>query len=217
MAFISNAQQKANFKAAEKFSQENLSKMLKSTSVSPNWFKDSDRFWYSYTTSSGKNFYMVDPVKRSKTKLFDNLEFSAKLSELTRRPVNHNNLELDELELNDDNRTLTFQIDSIEYMYDIYNKSLKRGDTIPEEEDNDWASYAPDSSYMVFAKNHNLFIMEVGDQDSVEIHEVTVGLIGGTGTAYDIGGYSSQTLTFAAGSTATQKVTLTCKCKITTI
>ena len=169
VAFISNAQQKANFKAAEKFSQENLSKMLKSTSVSPNWFKDSDRFWYSYTTSSGKNFYMVDPVKRSKTKLFDNLEFSAKLSELTRRPVNHNNLELNELELNDDNRTLTFQIDSIEYMYDIYNKSLKRGDTIPEEENNDWASYAPDSSYMVFAKNHNLFIMEVGDQDSVEI------------------------------------------------
>ena len=169
MAFISNAQQKANFKAAEKFSQENLSKMLKSTSVSPNWFKDSDRFWYSYTTSSGKNFYMVDPVKRSKSKLFDNLEFSAKLSELTRRPVNHNNLELNELELNDDNRTLTFQIDSIEYMYDIYNKSLKRGDTIPEEDDNDWASYAPDSSYMVFAKNHNLFIMEVGDQDSVEI------------------------------------------------
>ena len=54
VAFISNAQQKANFKAAEKFSQENLSKMLKSTSVSPNWFKDSDRFWYSYTTSSGK-------------------------------------------------------------------------------------------------------------------------------------------------------------------
>ena len=39
--------------------------------------------------------------------------------------------------------------------------------------------------------------------------EVTVGLIGGTGTADDIGGYSSQTLTFAAGSTATQKVTLT--------
>ena len=151
VTFISNAQQKANFKAAEKFSQENLSKMLKSTSVSPKWFKDSDRFWYSYTTTSGKNFYMVDPAKRSKSKLFDNLEFSAKLSELTRRPVNHNNLELDELELGDDNRTLTFQIDSIEYKYDIYNKLLKIGDTIPDEEKNDWASYAPDSSYVIFA------------------------------------------------------------------
>ena len=44
-AFISNAQHKANFKAAEKFSQANLSKMLKSTSVSPKWFEESDKFW----------------------------------------------------------------------------------------------------------------------------------------------------------------------------
>ena len=168
-AFISNAQHKANFKAAEKFSQTNLSKMLKSTSVSPKWFEESDKFWYSYTTTSGKNFYVVDPAKRTRTKLFDNLEFSAKLSDLNRRPVNHNDLDLDELELDKDNRTLTFQIDSIQYRYDIYNKSLVRGDTIPEEEKNDWATYAPDSSYMVFAKNHNLFLMEVGDEDSVEI------------------------------------------------
>ena len=169
ISFFAEAQHKANFKAAEKFSQDNLSKMLKSTSVSPKWFKDSDRFWYSYTTTSGKNFYMVDPSKRTKTKLFDNLDFSAKLSELTSRPVNHNELKLDELELDDDNRTLTFQIDSIQYEYDIYRKTLRRGDTIPEEEKNNWASYAPDSSYMVFAKNHNLYLMEVGDEDSVEI------------------------------------------------
>ena len=169
ISFFAEAQHKANFKAAEKFSQENLSKMVKSTSVSPKWFKDSDRFWYSYTTTSGKNFYVVDPSKRTKTKLFDNLDFSAKLSELTNRPVNNNELKLDELELDDDNRTLTFQIDSIQYEYDIYRKTLRRGDTIPEEEKNNWANYAPDSSYMVFAKNHNLYLMEVGDEDSIEI------------------------------------------------
>tara|TARA_B100000683_G_C12483242_1_gene552133 strand:+ start:89 stop:2395 length:2307 start_codon:yes stop_codon:yes gene_type:complete len=169
ISFFAEAQHKANFKAAEKFSQENLSKMVKSTSVSPKWFKDSDRFWYSYTTTSGKNFYLVDPSKRTKTKLFDNLDFSAKLSELTSRPVNNNELKLDELELDDDNRTLTFQIDSIQYEYDIYRKTLRRGDTIPEEEKNNWANYAPDSSYMVFAKNHNLYLMEVGDEDSIEI------------------------------------------------
>ena len=169
ISFFAEAQHKANFKAAEKFSQENLSKMVKSTSVSPKWFKDSDRFWYSYTTTSGKNFYLVDPSKRTKTKLFDNLDFSAKLSELTSRPVNNNELKLDELELDDDNRTLTFQIDSIQYEYDIYRKTLRRGDTISEEEKNNWANYAPDSSYMVFAKNHNLYLMEVGDEDSIEI------------------------------------------------
>ena len=100
--FVSKAQEKANFKAAEKFSQANLSKMLKTTSVSPQWFEESDKFWYSYTTTSGKFFYLVDPARRTKSKLFDNLEFSAKLSDLTRRPVNHNNLKLEELDLHEE-------------------------------------------------------------------------------------------------------------------
>ena len=169
VAFSLNAQKKANFKAAEKFSQDNLSKMLKSTSVSPKWFEESDKFWYSYTTTSGKNYYVVDPNRRTKSKLFDNLQFASNLSELTRKPVNHNNLELDGLELKKDNRTLVFNIDSIEYKYDIINKTLKKGDTIPKEDENDWANYSPDSTYIVFSKNHNLYLMEVGDEDSVEI------------------------------------------------
>ena len=168
-SFSIKDQKKANFKSAEKFSQKNLSKMLKSTSVSPEWFNESDKFWYSYTTTSGKNFYIVDPTKRSKSKLFDNLEFAAKLSDLTRKPINHNDLELEEVELDKDNRTLRFHIDSIGYKYDIYDKSIVIGDTISEEEEEDWATYAPDSSYIVFAKDHNLFLMEVGDKDSVEI------------------------------------------------
>ena len=80
--------QKANFKAAEKFSQKSLSEMLKTTRVSPKWFHESDKFWYSYTTTNGKHFYVVDPIKKTKTKMLDNLDFSAKLSELTRKYAN---------------------------------------------------------------------------------------------------------------------------------
>ena len=39
ISFFAEAQHKANFKAAEKFSQENLSKMLKSTKI--NFLKSS--------------------------------------------------------------------------------------------------------------------------------------------------------------------------------
>jgi hypothetical protein len=67
--------QKANFKAAEKFSQKNLSEMIKTTRISPKWFHESDKFWYSYTTTNGKHFYVVDPIKKTKTKMLDNLDF----------------------------------------------------------------------------------------------------------------------------------------------
>ena len=73
------------------------------------------------------------------------------------------------MELEEDNKTLTFSVDSIEYKYNILSKNLIKGDSVNEEEDNEWARYSPDSTYMVFAKNHNLFLMEVGDEDSVEI------------------------------------------------
>ena len=77
-SFSIKAQKKANFKSAEKFSQKNLSKMLKSTSVSPEWFKESDKFWYSYTTTSGKNFYIVemhDVFKKNYTRNKKKFEF----------------------------------------------------------------------------------------------------------------------------------------------
>lgn len=164
------AQQKANFKAAEKFSAANVNKMLKSTRVNPRWFKDSDKFWYTYTTTEGKRFYVVDPSKKSRSLMFDNKNFAAQLSELTRKPWNHNDLNLRALKLEDDNRTLTFMVDSIDYHFDINTKLLSKGDSTEKADKRlRWASYAPDSSYIAFARQHNLYLMEVGDEDSTEI------------------------------------------------
>ena len=176
LCFTAYAQEKANFKAAEKFSSRNLSKMLKSTRVNPQWFKDSDKFWYTYTTTNGKNYYVVDPAKRTKNLLFNNKDFAAQLSELTRKPWNHNELNLKALKLKDDNKTMTFMVDSIDYHFDINTKIITKGDSTEKaDKRNNWASYAPDSSYVAFAKNHNLYLMKVGDTDSTEIQLTTDG------------------------------------------
>ncbi len=165
-----HAQHKANFKAAEKFKSSNIRKMLKSTRVNPQWFKDSDKFWYSYTTTSGKMFYVVDPAKKTKQLMFDNKDFTAQLTELTAQPWNHNDLDLKGLELEDDNRTLTFMVDSIDYHFDLQTKRISKGDSTEKKDERlDWASYSPDSTYIAFAKNHNLYVMKTNDPDSTEI------------------------------------------------
>uniref|UniRef100_UPI004047E0D3 DPP IV N-terminal domain-containing protein n=3 Tax=Roseivirga sp. TaxID=1964215 RepID=UPI004047E0D3 len=176
MVFQVSAQQKANFKAAEKFSSSNISKLLKSTRVSPQWFKDSDKFWYTYTTTSGKQFYVVDPVKKSKSLMFDNKDFAGQLSELTRKPWNHNDLDLKEIKLKDDNKTLTFMVDSIDYMFDLNTRRITKGDSTEKKpKRNNWAGYSPDSTYITYAKNHNLYMMMAGDKDSVETQLTTDG------------------------------------------
>ena len=179
LVLVSNqllAQEKANFKAAEKFSAANLSKMLKSTRVNPIWFHESDKFWYSYTTTDGKNYYVVDPARKTKSLLFDNKDFASKLGELTRKPVNFRDLTLRNLELEDDNRTLTFMVDSIDYNYDINTREMIKTDSTEKADERlRWATYSPDSTWIAFAKNHNLFLMRADDPDSTEIQLTTDG------------------------------------------
>lgn len=144
--------------------------MLKSTSVNPKWFEDSDKFWYTYTTTNGKNFYVVDPAKRKKSLLFDNKDFAAQLSEMTRKAWDHRNLDLKAVELEKDNKTLTFMVDSIDYHFNIDTQKLSMGDSTEKKpKRSSWASYSPDSTYIAFAKNHNLYLMEVNDTDTTEV------------------------------------------------
>mgnify|MGYP003050639117 CR=1 FL=1 len=51
--------QKANYKQAEKFRK--IGSEVKSLSVAPKFLKDSDKFWFSYETSEGVQYYFVDP------------------------------------------------------------------------------------------------------------------------------------------------------------
>eukprot|EP00657_Telonema_sp_P-1_P003023 TRINITY_DN17086_c0_g1_i1.p1 TRINITY_DN17086_c0_g1~~TRINITY_DN17086_c0_g1_i1.p1 ORF type:complete len:101 (-),score=30.89 TRINITY_DN17086_c0_g1_i1:79-381(-) len=81
---------------------------------------------------------------------FDNKEFAAQLSELTRKPWNHNDLDLKALKLEDDNTTLKFMVDSIDYHFNLNSKLITKGDsTEKREKRNNWASYSPDSTYTV--------------------------------------------------------------------
>jgi hypothetical protein len=68
---------KANYELPARFSPKKMEKMVFSTSVQAHWLKNSTRFWYSYETTNGKNYYIVDPTKRSKNVLFDNVNMAA--------------------------------------------------------------------------------------------------------------------------------------------
>ena len=163
-------QYKANFKAAEKFKSTNIRKMLKSTRVNPQWFKDSDKFWYTYTTTEGKKFYVVDPAKRSKEEMFDPKDFAAQMSELTSKPWNHRDLNLRGVKLEDDNKTVKFMVDSIDYHFDVMTKRITKGDSTEKaKKRTSWATYSPDSTYITFSKNYDLYMMMADDPDSTEI------------------------------------------------
>jgi len=87
-----NRVQKANYELAARWTPAKVGKMLFDTAVTPHWLETGDRFWYSFETNSGKRFVMVDPVKRTKTLVFDPAKMAAMLTTLTRIPYDAQHL-----------------------------------------------------------------------------------------------------------------------------
>ncbi|MFP4046712.1 MAG: DPP IV N-terminal domain-containing protein [Bacteroidales bacterium] len=82
----------ADYRTAELFSPSKMEKLVFSTSVKPNWLKTGDKFWYSYETSEGTFYYLVDLEKQSKKPLFDNDKMAAMLTLITKDPYDGQNL-----------------------------------------------------------------------------------------------------------------------------
>src|SRR5258706_8166470 len=77
---------KANYELSMRWQAAKVGKLVFDTSVTPHWLETGDRFWYSYETSTGRRFLLVDPVKKSKTPVFDNAKMAAMLTHITRTP-----------------------------------------------------------------------------------------------------------------------------------
>lgn len=97
LSMAQEAPYKGNYELASRFSPEKLKKMIFSTSVNPHWLKNSDRFWYEYETSDGKNWYLVNPATRTKTALFDKDALAAQLTLAVKDPFDGQHLDLKDL------------------------------------------------------------------------------------------------------------------------
>ncbi len=140
--------------------------MVFSTRIRPNWFKYSDKFWYSWKTSQGTHYYIVNPSSGSKTEVFDMPKLAMEITEIVRYPFDAQHIPFRDLRLKDD-KTFTFNIvsglkndsDTTYFTYDIASQKL---DTTTKEERKypSWAAVSPDGTIGVYAKNHNLWLMD---------------------------------------------------------
>ena len=125
LSFTGAYSQKADFKTAEKFRGDNIASRYGDLSVNPTWIEESDIFWYSFKTSSGKNYYYVNAAARSKQLMFDSRFMASELKKLTHHPYNELDLPLKELKFEKKSTSkFTFQVDSIKFLYDMTNKKL---------------------------------------------------------------------------------------------
>ena len=100
-----------NYALEARFLPANMNHLVFDLSVTPRWFTLSDKFWYSYRTSDGTHYYIVDPVKKSKSPLWDNAKVAAALSLLTNFPYDAQHLPIKRLQLVDKDAHMRFEVD----------------------------------------------------------------------------------------------------------
>lgn len=99
---------KANYQLAARFSPKKIEKMVFSTAVDPHWLKKSNRFWYTYETPNGKNWWIVDPSKADKRLLFDNAKLASQLTMIVKDPMDAQHLNIDSLRFVKDENWIRF-------------------------------------------------------------------------------------------------------------
>ena len=123
---FADAQQKANYKLAEKFRLLEQNPIIKySTEVKPTFINGTDCFYYSFTTREGKKYYYVNPKKKEKRLLFDTAELLSKIAVYTKKAYSSADPYLS-FTFMKDNETIRIDFDRGLYTYNIHTKALKQ-------------------------------------------------------------------------------------------
>jgi dipeptidyl aminopeptidase/acylaminoacyl peptidase len=187
----------ANWDLANKFSTQALQRVSYSTTLQPRWIGKTDSMWYNWKNREGSSFYLVYPPAKTRRPLFDHVKLAAALATAHRKPYEPNNLPFTTLNFTKDHKAIRFTVDSTRYEWNLATEQIRsmgrppRGDSLPPDEERtegqgvgrggggggrggggptqDFRNFSPDSTAFVFARDHNLYVVEVGKTDTVQI------------------------------------------------
>jgi dienelactone hydrolase len=192
--FLGISQQKANYSLAARFAPKKLDKMIFSLSVDPHWLKQSNKFWYTYESSEGKQWIIVDPTKNEKKAIFNRDKIAAELTKIIKDPFDGQHLPIDSIKFIKEENWIQFEVKS---SIEINKEGEVKKDAKPEkvkktfyfeynlatEQLNElvgfkkpkkkapWANVSPDQKTIVFGRNNNLYYMDKANYEKALINE----------------------------------------------
>lgn len=137
--------------------------LMFSYTIRPNYFPESTKFWYSFKTSAGESWYIVDPVARTKTPIWNNDEMAALLTLETKDPYDGQHLPISQLSLNrDDSNVFNFSVKGKQFEYNYVKKTLTPAKPAARTPMG-WGNVSPDGKWVLYGQNYNLFRLSYDD------------------------------------------------------
>jgi dipeptidyl-peptidase-4 len=136
------------------------------TGVAPIWFQDSTRFYYRSASASGMPaFYVVDPVKKTRTPMFDNVRMASAMSLAGDTIIDP--ARIPAFRLTDDERSLRMTVGKRRFECTLAAYGCTVTDTARVEKPDTpvWAVLSPDKKWEAFAHNNNIYFRRAGIRD----------------------------------------------------
>ncbi|MDE2448299.1 MAG: S9 family peptidase [Gammaproteobacteria bacterium] len=177
-----------NYALAARFMPAELRQLVFSTSVAPHWFAHSDRFWFSYKTTKGTGYYLVDPDTKTRRPLWDNVKMAEQLSLLTGIAYDAQHLGIQDPQVVDGDADIRFHVQiradavlpgtespaqpqvlkapatpkprKLYFLYTLATGRLQRLDDYQQRVQPLWADISPDGAVVLFARGSNLYMMD---------------------------------------------------------
>jgi len=207
---------KANYELAAQWTPAKAGKLVFDVAVTPHWLESGERFWYTFETTKGRKFYIVDPAKKTKTFVFDPVKLAANLTTATGIPYDSQHLPITVIRFVKNDASIQFEVNvprdalipgekksttaatvtdaaqqeeedlsqpqqqggrggggmygappgrdqkQLTFEYELAGGKLTLLDE-PVRRKPIWASVSPDDRVVVFARNHNLYMMDAAN------------------------------------------------------
>ncbi len=163
-----------DYARAEQLLPWNFKKLAARLSIKAHWIEHSDRFWYRVETLTGKEFWLVDPARRTRTPAFDHATLASSLSQASGKAYSAAMLPFNEFEFIDDGHAILVSAAKKTWSCDLQSYQCVAAQ--PRHADDELPS--PDGSWVAFCKNHNFYVRSVttGEEfplttDGVELYD----------------------------------------------
>lgn len=160
----------SDYTRAESFSGQNISKKIYHLTVDPHWFNQDSEFWYRTNTREGEVFFRVYVKDSMIQPAFNQQKTAAALSQLWNRNVDEGNLPFNTIHFNKANQ-VEFRVQDTVYEMDLNNYSIHSREISKENEKyvESMQERSPDSQWIAFSKNDNLYLANPSGKDTVQL------------------------------------------------
>ncbi|NLY10898.1 MAG: prolyl oligopeptidase family serine peptidase [Firmicutes bacterium] len=160
-----------DYKRAESFLPQNMRKLVFGLNITPNWFGESDEFWYKVDTRNGDVFKKVNPQTGEVSLAFDHIKLAAAISKTIGIACTHAKLPFDRFEYIDDGEAIKFWIKDQEWKCTLADYSMtKLSEKTEESKENERHEIkSPDGEWVAYVKDYNIFVRSTKTDEEIQL------------------------------------------------